>query len=236
VTRILITRPWEDAEPLAARLALAGYQTLIEPMLRIAYQDGPVPALGGLQGVLFTSANGVRAFARLCGAPGLAVFAVGDATAEAARAAGFVTVASAGGDVEALARLVIERCRPEAGPLLHIAASVRAGDLSGHLARAGFRVERHVLYHAEPATTLSDATLAALAGGEVQGVLLFSPRTARAWGGLVNAAGLASACGGVDAVCLSAAVAAAAQDGVVWRSIAVAARPDQDALLALLGA
>ncbi|WP_415491802.1 uroporphyrinogen-III synthase, partial [Brevundimonas diminuta] len=43
------------------------------------------------------------------------VFAVGDATAEAARAAGFADVRSAAGDIHALARLIAAEAPP--GPL-----------------------------------------------------------------------------------------------------------------------
>ncbi len=232
--RILITRPSEDAQPLADRLRASGHPVLIEPLLEIVYRDQPVPDVAGDQAILFTSANGVRAFTRLCPARGVPVFAVGNATAATASAQGFTEVASADGDVEALARLVIGRCRPEAGGLLQIAATERAGDLAGRLTAAGFTVRREVLYEARPAAALSPATVAALAAGAVDAVLLFSPRTARALAGLVLAAGLAAACRGVEALCLSEAVAGAAGESELgWKTVRVAARPDLEALLAL---
>ena len=240
MTRILITRPWEDAEPLALRLRQLGHEVLIEPMLEIVFFDAPVMNLKQIQGLLFTSANGVRAFARLTEFRDIQAFAVGDATAVAAHAAGFSRVASAAGDVVALAQLVRARCQPAAGPLLHIAASVRAGDLSALLEQAGFAVWRQVLYEGRPAEALSAATVAALTGGRVETVLVFSPRTARALCRLVVEAGLADACRTVTAACLSTAVAEAAaappalSPAINWRRIQVAARPDQEALLALL--
>jgi len=237
MSRVLITRPWEDAEPLARRLAAQGHEILIEPMLEIVPRDGPPPDLNGVQALLFTSANGVRAFARIHGGRDLPVFAVGDATAGTAREVGFATVASAGGDVQALAVLVADRCAASDGPLLHVAASARAGDLSGALERRGFAVRRAVLYDARPATGLTEAATGALVGGRVDAVLLFSPRTARALVDLLTGAGLRDVCRPVVAACLSEAVAAAADGGEVrWRALRVAARPDQDALIALLGA
>ncbi len=227
--RVLITRPREDAEPLAARLTAEGCSVLIEPMLEIELLPGPPLDLAGVQGLLFTSANGVRA----CG-PEVdrlrPVYAVGAATAAAAQEAGFGTVASAAGDVAALARLVIKRCDPAAGPLLHIAASDRAGDLSELLDRAGFRVRREIRYWARPATTLSPATVEALTAGEIDAVLLFSPRTARILTRLIDAAGLLIACRTITALCLSPAVADATGE-VPWRALRVANRPDQEALL-----
>ncbi len=235
MSRILITRPLEDAEALAARLATLGHAVLIEPLLEIRHFDHALPDLNEFQALLFTSANGVRALVRGSVARDIPVFSVGKATADTAIHAGFPNVSSADGDVEALARLVIGRCRPEAGPLLQIAASERAGDLAGRLEAAGFAVRRDVRYEARPATALTPALTAALAAGEVDAALLFSPRTALALARLLAVAGLAESGRSVTAVCLSAAVAAAAAE-IPWKAVRVAARPDQEALLAVLAA
>ncbi|MDP6883999.1 MAG: uroporphyrinogen-III synthase [Rhodospirillales bacterium] len=85
--RLLVTRPRDDAEALAGPLAALGIEILIEPLLGIRYRDGPPPDLAGVQAILATSANGVRALVRRCDDRDVAVFAVGDATARAARAA-----------------------------------------------------------------------------------------------------------------------------------------------------
>ena len=229
MSRILITRPQEDAEALAARLRALGHEVLIEPLLEIVYLDHPPPDLKEFQAVLFTSANGVRALVRASEGRSLPVFAVGKATADTAIRSGFWNVSSADGDVEALARLVIGRCRPQAGGLLQIAATERAGDLAGRLSAAGFAVRRDIRYEARPAAALSPATAAALAAGAIDAVLLFSPRTARALARLLAAAGLTEAVRRVTAVCLSDAVAAAADSP--WKALRVAARPDLEALL-----
>jgi hypothetical protein len=89
----LITRPEEDARPLAEALAARGVATVIEPLLAIR----PLPEaasdlakdLAGVQALLFTSANGARAFAELSPRRDIGVLAVGDATASAARGLGF---------------------------------------------------------------------------------------------------------------------------------------------------
>ena len=176
--RVLLTRPRAESEKLAAVLAARGIDALIEPVLRIV--DLPAPPLpGDIQAVLFTSAQGVRAFARHASAREVQVLAVGDATAEVARALGFARVASAAGDVGALAALAAARLDPAAGPLLHAAGRDVAGDLAGELSARGFRVTRAVLYAAEPVERLSPAATEELAAGTLAGVLLFSPARPR---------------------------------------------------------
>src|SRR5947207_3917349 len=127
--RALVTRPRAEAMALAEALAMRGIEAVIEPLLDIRYRDEPAPDLAGVQAVLCTSANGVRALARLSGERQLPLFAVGEASAARARAEGFADVATAGGNVDDLVRLAGEKLRPEAGRLLHVAGSDVAGDL-----------------------------------------------------------------------------------------------------------
>ncbi|MDJ0943498.1 MAG: uroporphyrinogen-III synthase [Kiloniellales bacterium] len=233
--RVLVTRPRPDAEAFAAALAARGHEALIEPLLEIKLAErSALPAeLDAFQALLATSANGLRAFAALTERRELPVFAVGPASAEAAKAAGFSKVESAEGDVEALARLVRARLSPDDGVLLHAAGSSLAGDLKGELEAAGFTVTRAVLYTAEAAARLSDAAQAALRAGQVDAVALFSPRSAETFAALVREAGLAEACRSLRAFCLSAAVAAVLE-ARGWTALEVSARPETEALLALL--
>ncbi|MBI4183039.1 MAG: uroporphyrinogen-III synthase [Proteobacteria bacterium] len=232
--RVLVTRPAEDAAATAARLEALGHEALIEPLLDIRLRAAEPPDLAGVQAILFTSANGVRAFAAASPRRDLAAFAVGGATAAAARAAGFASVESAEGDAADLAKLVRARLRPSAGALLHAAGAVVKGTLAAPLGEAGFEVRRVVLYDAQPAGALSPETTRALAEGRIAAVLLFSPRTAETFVSLVRGAGLEGAARGALGLCLSPAVAEAA-GSLPWRELRVAERPDQEMLLALLG-
>ena len=203
----------------------------IEPRGLVDWPEGHEAA----QALLVTSANGLRAFAGLDPRRDLPVFAVGDASAAAARAAGFAAVESAAGTVEDLARLVAGKLSPQDGPLLQPAASKLAGDLKGALGRAGFEVLRAVLYDAEAARALSPALQQKINSKLIDVVTLFSPRTAATFASLIRASGLSEACGGMTALCLSKAVAREIS-GLPWGSIAIAGRPDQAALLARLDA
>ena len=232
---VLVTRAEPDGERLAQTLRARGIDVLVEPLMsvRFAPESARVlaPFLADVQAILFTSANGVRAFAAASGQRDIKVFAVGDVTARAARDAGFAEIRSAAGAVEDLAALVIASAKPAGGPLLHVAGSVTAGDLAGLLEAAGFSLRRAVLYEAVPAERLSDATRAALECGAIDAALFFSPRNGATFVHL--AAGLENACARIDAVALSRAVAQALQP-LPWRQILVAAKPNEAALLAAL--
>jgi uroporphyrinogen-III synthase len=230
----LITRPLEDAKPLAELLAGRGVECTVEPLLEIAPHPEAIIDLDGVQALLFTSANGVRAFAAKSSRRDLKVLTVGDGSATTARELGFGDVTAAAGDVDALAALVISKLDPKAGPLFHGAASVLAGDLQGKLEAAGFTLRRVVLYEAKTATALTPETRMNLALGGIDMVLLFSPRTARTFAELWRAADTPSL-GRTTALCLSAAVAREIAE-LGWQRIETAGRPDQPAMLTLVEA
>lgn len=233
--RILLTRPAEDSERFADRLRNAGIETLIAPLMTVDLAEGPPLALAGVQALLVTSANGVRALARRTGKRDrtLPVYAVGDATAHEARTAGFTTVESAGGDVDDLSRLVAARCDPAAGALVHVAGSAVAGDLAGALGKRGFRYRREVLYAARPVAALPDEAAAALRENGLDAAALFSPRSAAILEQRVAEADLTPALTRVRAFALSGNVAGALNIGL-WRAIEVAPEPTADALLKMV--
>ncbi len=233
--RLLVTRAREDGEALAALLGRRGAEVILEPLLSIEFEPAAALDLGDVQALLFTSANGVRAFTAAEPNRTLPVYAVGDATGRAAREAGFVTVESAAGDVDALAGLVTARLDPKDGALLHIAGSQVAGDLAGGLLEAGFDYRRAVRYAAYPAPRLSAGTARALTERTIDGVLFFSPRSATTFVTLAREARLVAACEAVTAFCLSPAVAAAAGP-IAWREVRIAEHPDQESLLASVDA
>jgi uroporphyrinogen-III synthase len=231
--RALVTRPRAEAEALATLLAKRGIEAVIEPLMKVAHDSEALPDLAGVQAILCTSANGVRALALAGDERGVPVFAVGDATAARARAEGFHHVESAGGDVEDLAYLVRQRLAPQAGKLLHVAGSVVAGDLGGALGDAGFTVERVALYEAEAVAALTPATAQLVADGGFDFALFFSPRTAAIFARLVEAGDLAAGLRPTIAVSISAAADAVLAD-LPFHERLIARAPTQAALLELI--
>lgn len=229
--RILVTRPAEDGAEIARLLADMGHQAVLAPLLTVQIFDGPPLASEGVQAILATSANGVRALAARSAARDVPLFAVGPQTAEAALRAGFIRVRNADGDAVALADAVSGWADPEAGVLLHAAGAEGSGWLAEALAAKGFQVRREVLYRVEAAAQLPDAVVQALGENSLQAALFFSPRSAEIFADRVSRAGLSTA--GLLAVCISAKTAGALK-GLPFSTIKVAAAPNQAGLLACL--
>jgi uroporphyrinogen-III synthase len=232
---ILITRPVEDAAGLVDALRAEGFNALVEPMLRIEPLAGAMVDLTGCRAILFTSANGVRAFARVSAVRSLPVVTVGTASAQAATEAGFEDIEASGGDVDALIETVRTRFPIEGGAFFHAAGSVTAGDLKGGLEAHGYTVRRVPLYQSVKVDSFSDACRAALDTGRVSGVAFFSPRTAESFVTVLRGEGRAPCARTVWAFCLSGAVARAAA-GPEWLGVKQAETPDTPVLIAQIKA
>lgn len=217
---VAITRAQPEADATAARLRALGAEPIVAPLLEIQPRDFDQDVTGA-QALVFTSTNGVRAFTRALEFSALPVLAVGDATAQAARDAGFRTVRSADGDAATLIELARDALDPKAGRIVHIAGVHVTGDITGALKASGFDAERRVAFEARAVSALPAAYRARL-----DVVLFHSARAADVFVtlGAPNA-------GDMIAVCISDAVAAAASISA-WKQVVVAPRPREDALLA----
>jgi uroporphyrinogen-III synthase len=217
--RIWVTRALPQAEATAARLRALGLEPVVAPVLEIRPVTGAAVDLGGVDALAFTSAAGISAFAALCDRRDLTVFAVGDATADTARAAGFTDVRSAGGDVLALADLIAAAAP---GLVLNPTAAEPAADLPVLLAARGGAARAVVVYETrETALETAPANLA--------GVLIHSAKAARAVARLLAGADLSAVA--AYAISPSAAVPLASL-GVC--DITIAPSPNESALLDLL--
>jgi len=232
--RVLVTRPLSDAEDLAERLHALGHTTFIEPLIDIAFSEGPALDLGGVQALLFTSANGARAAARRTIERTIRVLAVGPATGAEAKALGFTRVGESTGEgVDALAHTVRKQLNPAQGTLLHVTGTVAAGDLKAALAPSGFTVRTEQLYDARAANHLSVSLTAELTAGCIDAATFFSPRTAEQFVTLIRAASLEAPCEKIAALALSGAVANALAP-LHFRKVLAAMHPNAAALLDLL--
>jgi uroporphyrinogen-III synthase len=233
--RLLVTRPEPDSARTAALLRGRGHEVLQQALLRIEPVADAELGEGPWAAVLFTSANAVRAVAshrRFGALAGLPAYAVGRRTQAAAVAAGFATVTSADGDVDAVCELVASGFNAN-GPLLYCAGEDRAGDLAGALRSRGCRVEIASVYRAEMVTGLAPDVCAAFTGDAIDAVLHYSARTASAFVAAATAAGIRDLSIRARHLCLSAQVAAPlAAAGAT--AIDVAAEPNEQALFALI--
>lgn len=172
--------------------------------------------------LVFTSPNGLAAWTAISPDRAAPVLAVGDATARAAQTAGFTAVRSASGDLNALAALIRADPGLKGARLLHPGAETPAGDLNalvaGHATVRALPVYRAVATGAAPPQAFA-------------AVLIHSPRAGAA---LANALSPDQARGRI--ACAISAAAAAPLSALGLAHIAVAATPDETALLAALTA
>lgn len=196
-----------------------GLEPIVAPLLRVERLTIEAPDLEGVAALAFTSVNGVEAFADLTDRRDRPVFTVGDRTAEAARAAGFGDVRSAGGAIGDLAGLLREQAR---GVVLVPGAREPAGDIATLLAGSGVEPRPWPVYAA--------VETCAAAADVFDAVLIYSPRAGRA---LAATAGAVQARNAV-AVAISEAAAAPLQS-LPFREIRVAAHPDENAMMSALG-
>lgn len=230
--RLLVTRPEPDATRTARILRARGYEVLLAPLFETQTIEADIKGQYGA--VLMTSANAARAISRhprLASLRALPVFVVGSRTAEAARDAGFTSVASADGSLAELVDLV-SRSFSGATPLLYLAGEDRAGDLAGELVPRGFKVETVVIYRAVAAEHMPDAMTQALVDARLDGALHYSRRGAATLLALAEPGAL-NALLNLAHYCLSEEVAVPLRRAGAAR-VSVAPQPDEAALIGLL--
>ena len=178
------------------------------------------PEPSGFDALLLTSANAAAQAGpplRLYGA--LPCYCVGEATAAAAREAGLDRIRVGASDGAAvLGTMAADGVRTA----LHLCGR-------DHLPLAGppVRLDRRVVYAADPVAELAPEATQALAAGALP--LIHSPRAGRLFSELVDRAGLERARLAVAAI--SPAAAQALGEG--WASLSAAAAPRDQALLEL---
>lgn len=207
---LLILRPQPGADATARRAAVLGLEAVVAPLFRIVPRHWTLPD-APFDALLVTSANAARALdSRVDRA--LPVYAVGAPTRAALLDAGFVDVTTGETDVAD----IVERAAVDGVKrLLHLAGEDRTA-----FDPAGLTIETRVVYAAEPCDP-PPAFAEALARGAV--ALLHSARSARRFRALAGTGHLIAA--------ISPSVLAAAGTG--WTATAVAARPTDEALLAV---
>ena len=237
---VLVTRPQPDDEATAAALRARGYQVLLAPMLRfepVAFHDDIDARYGA---VIVTSANALRGIEphlaghRLLKLP---LFAVGEHTAGAARSLGFTNVIAANGDATSLRDSVLASVKAKAlkkaSPLLYLAGADLARDLAGELGERGFTVVTHTTYRMIPVSSLPREACDAFAANQVEAVLHYSRRSARAFLDAARSAGVEISALAIPQCCISDAVASIVRDAGASH-VMVARLPDENALFEAL--
>ena len=210
--RILVVRPQPGADATAARLRAIGHDPVAHPLLATRPLPWALPAESP-DAVILSSAAAVRHAGPLADAlKHLPAHAVGEATAAAARAAGWSAVKAGPGTMQALLDGLAS------GQFLHLAGA----DLTAVTVPPALGLVRVTVY---------ETPLLPLPGlPDVDAVLLHSPRTAAQFAGEWDRLGGRRAA--VQLFAISGATLAAAGSG--WSTARTAAEPTESALLAML--
>ncbi len=226
---VLVTRPEPGASRTARQLCAAGLVPIVAPFLLTTMLRVRLP-MEQPQAIVAASGNAAEALPP--DLRHLPLLAVGDATAQRAREAGFADVRSANGDAADLARLASARLDPAAGPVMLATGRGQGAALARDLRRQGFRVHRRAVYSADPVAEFPQAAADALANRSVRAALFFSAETARAFVRLLPRTSRVTLAG-VDALAIGS-MAGDVLRPLPWRAVRVALRPTQDGVLALI--
>ncbi|MES2137698.1 MAG: uroporphyrinogen-III synthase [Pseudomonadota bacterium] len=208
--RVLVLRPEPGASATVQRALKRGIDAIAVPLFRVERVAWQAPDPARFDGLLLTSANAVRhGGEQLKSLRGLKVFAVGEATAEAAREAGFDVASSGDGGVDRLLGAVDPGLR-----LLHLTSEDRRESAAARQA-----IEPVAVYRAIP---IEDPDLSAATGTVA---LVHSPRAGRRFAQLTERRA------SIAIAAFSEAAAEAVGGG--WESVQAAPQPNDDALLAL---
>jgi uroporphyrinogen-III synthase len=213
--RLFILRPEPGASQTLAKAEAMGLDAATYPLFETVAMAWDAPDPADFTALMITSGNAVQhAGAGMARYLHLPVFAVGEATATAAEAAGFVSVVSGERDV---ARLLAHIATLGKQRLLHL-----SGEDVTDFDSLGIEIERRTVYAARPLPP-SLALNAALDEGGI--ALIHSPRAGARLATLVDQRAKLSL------VAISQAAADAAGTG--WARLAIAAQPRDGAMLEL---
>lgn len=210
--RVLVLRPEPGASATVKRARERGLDARAIPLFEVEPVPWTVPEAGGFDALLLTSANAVRHAGEGLGElRGLPVYAVGAATADAARQAGF--------DVASHGDVGIER----------LLASIEPGLRLLHLAGEDRTVPDGARQNIQSIVVYRSREKEGVDLGDINGVvaLIHSPRAGARLAELIEPRARSS----VAIAAISGEAAKAAGGG--WASVDAADSPSDEALLAL---
>ena len=228
---ILVTRPEQDQQQTRDGLRAIEAQALACPLMDRVRLPVGIPDRNW-QGLIVTSRNGLRILSdeELERLRPLPLFCVGGRTRALAEMLGFGHIVAVAPTVSALATMMEAQIAPDAGPLLYLSAKHRSGDLAAQLEKYGLEVCLVALYDMVARERLSEEVVAAVQEHRLDGVLLYSKRSAQILLALLAQHDLEEAMQRVVIYCLSSQVAEAVSGH--GYQICVSEAPDEATLLA----
>lgn len=242
--RVLITRPEPGATRTADRLRSLGHEPVLLPLTR---------TVGRQDGLLQLETREAGAFAATSGAAirhwretgiaqsrfGVPFYAVGTATGEAAKQAGFRAVHSGSADAAALASKIVADYRAgrlsvtRSRPLVYLAGATRKQAFEEGLAAASVPFETMEIYEIEEISHSTDYLVNAFGNESVDVVLFYSAMAASRFFDTMSGGRFDKTLNNMHYICMGPSVFAVIPEPFTARS-AVAGQPDEPSLFALL--
>ncbi|EKE10014.1 MAG: Uroporphyrinogen-III synthase [uncultured bacterium] len=220
--KVLLIRPFEDAEPLMTQLEALGKKALCYPLFNPFFL--PAPPLTNPQALIITSKNALRAIQDSPHLKSLPLYVVGDQTEELARELGFTQVISGGGTSQDLLKLVLNHAHATKGALYHLSGQVIKSDLTKELNNLGFKAERKVVYGIKDIAHFPKRLIIDFLKRRISHVLFFSARTTELFVTLFKESALAPEEYLNEALCLSYDIAEKAKK-LPWKKVWISPHP-----------
>jgi uroporphyrinogen-III synthase len=234
---VLVTRPKGDGETLKTELEQLGWKVSLEPLIRIIPNEIPPRAVEGASALIVTSRNALKALSAspaLAQAQTLPILTVGPGTAALASEMGFKDVFEGPGTGAEFAPQIAKRAAATGEAFLYLAGDKLAFDLPTALTKQGVNIRSVVAYRSVAAETLSPEIADALRAGDIDVVVLMSPRTAETWAGIAPEFTKPDDLAGITYACISEAVAKVLRARLASQNIIIAARPNLEEIFIVL--
>jgi len=228
----LVTRALPQAKETAEKLEKMGIKTLVEPCIRIQfnYQQESISFKKNTI-IIVTSKNGAEAFAMACSNHNFRIITVGRKAQDFLCSKGFSQVIHSAKHMNDLLKYIKLNFVPREDEFIYFRARHVAKNLKSALPDHHFR--EVISYEAVAKTNFSKVLIELIKEGKINGLLLYSARTAKIFAELAEKAGISKFLDKMIIFCLSPSLVEVCR-AIPHREIFTAATPTENSLLKLV--
>ena len=143
---ILLTRPLDDCSEMILKFRSLGHQISHLPLLNVSQVGYEEIDFSDYNSIIFTSANAIKFIDFKKIDKKILCFCVGDATEKKARRLGFQNTLAAGGNIENLKELILQKFDKNDGKLLYVSGEIVSANLDQLLKEEGYNIRRLINY------------------------------------------------------------------------------------------
>ena len=143
---ILLTRPLDDCSEMILKFSSLGHQISHLPLLNVSQVGYEEIDFSDYNSIIFTSANAIKFIDFKKIDKKILCFCVGDATEKKARSLGFQNTLAAGGNIENLKELILQKFDKNDGKLLYVSGEIVSANLDQLLKEEGYNIRRLINY------------------------------------------------------------------------------------------